>query len=377
MQKLREDLEQNLELIQGRRYLTAGRHQFRSLWLRDFCFSSKALQLTGHEQVVKDQLDLFLQHLHPELNLVPRTMDSIPAQWRVVRQVLSAIWPWFRKPLPMTAKLKPEYWGEHKTPAFDSNILLVTAALTSVSDEAWLEQRKPLLEKVLSYYPLTEKTEFLSQPPYSDWQDGVCREGLTFLTHFYWWRMTILWQKRWPEKGLDEEQLWERIHDKFFDIKSGLYFSLNRKNSPISSDGNLLLIDFLLDLGRKDEAKKLYQSLKKHPLWVKNKIPGFVTWPDYPQKDKSWTTRFVGLSHYHDSLSWSWLMGLSLKVSRRMQDAEEVRRMEEPLTKLIQAGVQEIYDVDQQTLKPWSSWWLKAESPFAWGTALLIEGFWK
>ena len=144
-------LSANIETVADQSFLTAGRHQFRSLWTRDFCHAVRGLLILKRTDVVRNQLDLIFLNLRQD-GLVPRTLDSIPAQERVAITVATtaaqnylpaALRPGLSQSfsIPLSINLKPEYVDENKTESIDGNTLVILASLqyfAATGDEAWL-----------------------------------------------------------------------------------------------------------------------------------------------------------------------------------------------------------------------------------------------
>lgn len=132
-----KSLRANFEQVGSSFFLTAGRNQFRSLWVRDFCFSVPALLAMDETPLVRDQLDLIWSHQN-EAGLFPRGLDSMSPKLRVLRAV---------------CKL----------------------------------QSRPSITKALQYLLGFEDRGLLLQPKFSDWQDSVRRKGKTSFVNLWWW----------------------------------------------------------------------------------------------------------------------------------------------------------------------------------------------
>ncbi|MBK9293421.1 MAG: hypothetical protein IPM57_03100 [Oligoflexia bacterium] len=381
LEAAQKSIEANIETVEGKRFLTAGRNQFRSLWSRDFCFSANTLLKIGHDDVVKNQLELLFSHLRPRDGLVPRTMDSVSAKYRVSREVSKKLVPYLYADLPLAKRLKdldPEYINEHATEAVDSNALSLLVAFEyykKTSDALWWQNWRPNLKKMLDYYKKWEGHDgLIKQPRFSDWQDSVRRKGKTFFVNLLYF--TVLNRYSFdPYFEIDPtvtQNLHKKINETFFDKKSGLYFSLEH-NDHICLDDNLLAIYWnFIDV---NEEKKFFLNLQQSLLWAKaDFLPGFVTHPDYPEAWIGLIPKFVGLSHYHDRLYWSWLMGLSLLMAKKFNDERTTEQLITFLSQRIEEDgwVAEIYDYKAPFLS-WRSTVFEAEKPFSWGAAFILE----
>jgi hypothetical protein len=349
----RSSLEKNLELSGDSLYLTAGRNQFRSLWARDFCFAARGLSLAGHKQVVVHQLELLLDHLKED-GTVPRSFDGFSTKLRVVLAP-------FHSP-KLGNRLKPEYFGEHGTRAVDSAPLLILEILAT--------KNPALKNKLAAKLPLLlqqagKPGELPSrQPPFSDWQDSAKRTGPCFLQNLLWWAAM---------RALEEDELVST------GVANFIRYSLNgflQGPLPLSEigktqlafDGALLGLRYQLFSDR----KAVWAALREHPTWrEKTGVP--VSAP-YSSNEISWTTKLVGLRHYHDGLSWTWILALALAAAKEFQDQEEFERITAILEKSLDAegNIPEILD-PQNDFQAFQNRLYKAEAPFSWGAGMLLE----
>lgn len=81
----------------------------------------------------------------------------------------------------------------------------------------------------------------------------------------------------------------------------------------------------------------------------------------------------MGLTQYHGSIYWSWLMAFSAKIACQQQDLAECSRLSNLLTHMMQRDgtVYEIYH--SATLWPWSARFYRSESPFSWGASYILD----
>lgn len=373
-------LEANIESVGSKKYVTAGRHQFRSLWARDFFYSVRGLLVLKKYEVVRDQLTLLLDLRKKNKDgsaLIARTADSTAAKWRVAREVVFRYLPPLRSELPLRDALKPEFINENGTEVIDSNILLLLAALLyldKTGDTQWWTHHESSLVEVYRYYDLKISDGLILQPGFSDWQDSVRRSGAVFLTNLLYWYVSsrLIAHPRFEVQKERVEAVHSQILRKFSDPSSGLYFSVENQKQ-ISIDGILMAIE--LGFVQGEQARKLFEALQNHTLWKsQGGLPGFATFPDYDARDVSWTTKVVGLNHYHDRLYWSWLMGFSLKIALRFKDRVAIDRLMGFFDQaLIRDGaIVEVYQPSEFPA-PWGSIALDAERPFSWGAAYLLD----
>lgn len=350
----------------------AGGHQFKTFWVRDFCYAVPGLMALGHNEQVKHQLSLCLKYQRND-GLIARGFDVINPKLRVVAETFG-IQKWING--DYTAEpLKTEYLGEHGTPAVDSNLLVLLTCML------WMEKNNSTyfwdhyssqLEKAFVFTLSARVNHLLTQPAFSDWQDSARREGSTFYLNILFYRVLLRLQKQNITWSLSENlEAWKKnIWSAFYDSKVGLFKSqLGREQFSLETQLWCIEEDLFSSL---IPSLQLWKNLKASPLW--GKMPGRPVWPDYPAKDVSWTTKLVGLRHYHDQFYWSWLMGESLKIAKLMNDIEANDLISGELQRLANAHgtIHEVYEMSDK-LTPVERALYKSERPFSWGAGKIIE----
>lgn len=362
-----KSLRANIMTLPSGKFVTAGQNQFLTLWTRDFCHAVRGLIAIGEEDVAKNHLSYLLKNLRKD-GLVPRVVDNRAVQFRVA-------WQSFRKLCPVLPKLAfkepliPQYTDEHGSNAYDSNVLFILSVL--MLDDAYFKANESSLKKVWHWYDDKFKDGLIYQTPFADWQDTTKREGYTFLLNlFYFLAAKRLQNKGWEIK-INLIHFKTKIHETFF--KDGLYIS-QAGHPQVSVEGNLFAIEaneFLSEDGK----QSLWENLKMHSIISIDQAIGRCSYPDWPEADLAWHIKFANLKRYHGSLSWSWLMGLGLKVSKIMKDekmiATQLAHIERVLNR--DGEVYEVYDPEKNFM-PWGSWLIQSEHPFAWGSGYLVEG---
>lgn len=357
-------LRANIISLPSGKFISAGQNQFLTLWTRDFCHSVRGLIAVGEEDVAKNHLGYLLKSLRED-GLVPRVLDNHQVQLRVA-------WQSFRKLVPVLPKLtfkeplRAQYTDEHGSNAFDSNVLLILACL-QMDDKFWSENENEI-HKVWNWYDDKFQDGLIFQTGFADWQDTTRREGKTFLMNlFYYLAASRLKKKGWSIK-IDLAELQNKIKKTFFD---GKVFISMTGYPQVSIEGNLFALEtdeFL----NSDEKLKLWPELKRHPIISQDGVIGRCSYPDWPSDDLAWHIKLANLKRYHGSLSWSWLIGLGLNVSRLMNDVEMTQKQLTHIQTLLKRDgeVMEVYDPDLKFM-PWGSWLIKSEHPFAWGAGYL------
>jgi len=347
-------LEQNLEASGRNTFLTAGRRQFRSLWTRDFCFAARGLSIAGHAEVAAAQFRLLLDHVRED-GSVPRSFDGFSTKLRVCLAPVCSP--------PLGQKLHTEYLGEHGTLAFDSPPLLILEILRTgdISLREALEKKLPFLLKRARAFPM-------AQEAFTDWQDSARRTGPCFYLNILWWAAYSELEKVGLAKGIS---VGIREALKRFFVDSPLPRSSLHGNQ-LAFDGALLGLRYGFFQGS-GARRSVWEALRCHPAWqARTGVP--VSEP-YAVSEISWTTRLVGLRSYHDSLSWTWLLGLALGAAREFGDEAEFDRIHEILVGSLDSSsfLAEVLDPGKK-YQPFQSLLYRSECPFSWGAGLVVEG---
>lgn len=350
--------------------LAAGWSQFRTLWTRDFCFSVPGLLHAGHADVVDRQLRALLAHQRND-GLIVRGLDVVDPKLRVLlNTALRPLPRRLRTPSYVGRTLLPEYLGEHGTPAIDSNVLVIQAIgqyVDHTGDASLFTDNLEAIAKAVDYYIRQFNDGLISQPGFSDWQDSASREGPGLYLHVLLLRAA----RHLRANGVAcawEEPLREKVAQSFFDQRRGM-FTQDVTHSQVPLEANLWIIesDLLPDVVSRSD---LYKRLKACALWDRVGVP--IT-PRYPSSAVSWTTKAVGLRHYHDGLRWSWLMAEAARTAKLVGDPAESDRIYAALQALTEASgkVAEVYELEANT--PVKRGFYRSESPFSWGAAKVIE----
>lgn len=368
-----DSLRKNIIETSKGTFLAAGGKQFRTLWIRDFCFSIGGLLLLGEKELVKNQLLLFLENQNAE-GLIPRGLDVVNPKIRVLAACVGIKSSYFDY---SDKKLKPEYFGEHGTIAADSNLLTLIGVLrwTEFTDDTFFfDQHSKLLSKAFSFLDQLQNEGLLSQASFSDWQDSAKRKGKGFYLNLLYLILLRL-SRHSPITWISNEKvknLTETLFSNFFDSEVGL-FREKANQKQFSLESQLWCIQENL-FSEKVSPAELWSNLKTSPLF--SSFPGHPVWPNYPSREISWSVKLVGLRHYHDELYWSWLLGETLKTARKVGDIDVEKSLVGKLEKIVQRenSIHEIYRLDGENLNVFRTALYRSEAPFSWGASKIIEG---
>ena len=377
----RKSLTANIVTTTEGSYLAAGSHQFGSLWTRDFCFAVRGLLAIGRDDVARHHLGHLIRERRRNDGLIPRMLESVPSWKRVLAHTAFRFLPETLKTFPIQAPLKAEHLGEHGTISIDSNALVLRAVADlerRAPDRAWLDENRQGLQEILDFClaRTNNAQKLVEQGRFEDWQDSVAREGRTLFVN----AMFALAFESAHELGLRLPTISVRfanlLEPAFFEPTSGVFRS-HAELPLISIDGNLLMINEDALTRTAHAGRALYPKLKAHSIWSKAGLPGAASEPDYPSSWVSWTTRVVGLRHYHDRLLWSWLSGLSAKAAAKCGDTVEAERIFGRLQSMAErdGAIAEIYTSQSgpSGLNPVRTPFYISEMPFSWGSGCILE----
>jgi glycogen debranching enzyme len=381
----RQGLDQNTVEHDGKRYITAGAYQYRSIWTRDFSYSVPGFLADQRRDEVRHQLELILSFAKPD-GLLPKGIDTMNLESRIIRFTFRKIFhiPKHSLPFKKTGKMVATYTDSLGSQASDSALLIILAVIQYDKQAAagldpapsLLATHQTQLLQLFHYAKRMIKVEdgLLHQKAFSDWQDSVKREGASFLNNLLYLEVlkTMQGHEAFAIENKEIVTFQDQLERHFWDQTGGVFRSMQH-GPHVSLEGNLFAIDWGLVTGEK--AKELYANLKKHYLWVgKTGYPGFPTYPKYPRQDKGIHVKLVHLEGYHEDIYWSWLMAMSAKIAYKMGDWEEGERISAKIQELAirDQTINEVYRHDDQ-FRPFKTWAFEGEGPFTWGCSKILE----
>lgn len=364
-----------LNLDTGNQVIYAGGNQFRTLWVRDFCYSVDGLISNQQLSLVKFQLDLIFSFISKD-GFLPRGLDFISPKWRVVQNTVLKWLPIFKNQYPTSEVefknvIKAEYLGEHGTPAIDSNALFILAYCSYVqaTNDWFIPDQK--IQSLLDYYSQYLKDDLYDQPPYSDWQDSVLRKGPQALLQLQVLaaKKTLLKLKHSSEAHFKSNASEHKILDTFFDPTSYLFYQ-DKHHTRFSLDCYGFIFRYNL-FNETIDLKQLYTTLKMSPLWQTPGGPGIPVFPPYTESEVSWTTKAVGLRHYHDGFHWGWLIAEAAAIAKINNDPEEYLRILDGYSASLttKKNLGEIYLAKENQFAEYSGLLYRSENPFTWTAA--------
>ena len=370
-------MRKNLREVPGldgrtRVLVAAGPGQFGSIWTRDFAWSVEGLLLAGEDRAVRDTLDALLAAQRAD-GLAPRLLDT---RWPWARFARAAL----KGRLGLTPPLVPNFTSEQMVVSYDSNALLVWAACRYAlrrDSLAWAGLALPRLEKAMSWYADRETDGLIRQPPCSDWKDKVkARRGAVLYTNLVRWKaacsLAELYRalgRRSAAKETDgaANAMARRIERAFWMESAGCYRDTSGSDL-ISSDGNLAACVWGLAGGEK--SARVLRALDRAGLMT---AWGPRASERYPRAQVSLLARLAGVPGYHDDGVWLWQTALTLRLLRDLGRDAMLERLAGSVCALLcaEGAAGEVYD--PHTGRALSGRFYRAETPFTWSSAMLLE----
>lgn len=361
-----------------RHYLLAGANQFRTLWTRDLSMSVKGAIAAGQTKAAHDSLEAIFKFQRAD-GLLPRVIDNEGIASRVILGLLG-LSPRFKEPL------RGWYETEYDVIAIDSNVCAIWAAgeyLQHTGDLAFARRWLAAAETTLAFIERRFVVDGLisHQPPFSDWEDSVRREGRVALTNIYYvlalralseWSELVGAHEAAASYALQAELTTSRVRDYFWIPERGVLRNFEG-DDHLTADANLMAVAYsLLPL---EQARSVMQVLRASPLW--RPMPGLPTYPKYDRKLIGTNVKIAGITGYHDSYHWFWITALAAKAEKAVGNCAGYRAIMDALAHQIASDgfIAEIYKLrkDGLTLRPARSWIYRSEEPFTWNSALYLE----
>jgi hypothetical protein len=381
-----KNIKNNIISSNGKKYITAGSVQFRTLWIRDFGYSVDALYDHGFSDIINNTIILYLNSLRPSgpsgpsgfakkssssisgLSGLhgPKCFDSINPEWRTVVASIRHTLGLQRVSEPIKG-LKPYmYRDSRNSVAIDSNIMICLAAEKTGIHKKCIKT----IKKLIDWYQ--KDNGLIVQDAYSDFQDSQSRKGKIFTINLLYY----VCLKKYKDQGYDLissqslDSLKNKIIETFYDNRAGIFVTQKGQKYICLLD-NLLAIKY--NFSPKGQ-KNLYNSLKNSKLWSRSKlgIPGFATYPNYD--DIHIQVLFGNLSNYHNDMYWGWLMAFSGIIAYKMNDISEGHKIYNVLNKLaIRDGcISEIYK-PEPNFPIFESFTYSSERPFTMSACYALE----
>lgn len=374
-------LTQNIVSVGDKSLMLAGGHQFHDLWVRDFAMSVGGLLALSREDVVKDTLELVFG-LQRADGLLPRVIDNQDITGRTILGSAFGYVQDFSEPL------KGWFETENNVVVIDGNATIPWAASRYVHATRDLEFARKwfgAMEKSLAFLEASYLTDGLidHQPAYSDWEDSVSRTGRVAMTNEFY-LLALRGAAEWADlvgersranvyrvRAFQVEAAFEKL---FWDSANGRLRNFvlpDHSDDHWTADANFMAVAFGL------VSPAIAQQILSHwPAQISLPWPR-TTWPDYPDASKDQIVKLVGIADYHDKLYWLWLGAAAAMAEGVSGDCAAYDRILSAMAATITAdqALYEVYELaaDGKTMKHVDRLFYKAEQPFSWSSAMVVE----
>ncbi len=369
LEKAKEIAKRDLKACYGKKGIFAGTNHFKDYWARDSFFASLGSLAINDKNIVKKNLELFLENV--KAGQIPLRVGK--TSFGVVLSYLG-----FKS---KDSKRKPIYHID-KSKAFpkDQNSLFIITLyeyLKKTKDKKLLKDNIHKIENIVAWnLGHTDKDLLIEEEKFCNWTDSVKKQGKVLYTnvcHCYSLfciseLFRLLKDKNKQKKYLSlYEKVKEKINEIFWNGEHYIDWIHKEKiYSYFSSDGNFLGV--LWDIADKENKKHVEEAAH---LFDIHDVPSQCVHPVYPKRLISEQIRLVGLGDYHNGLSWLWLGSINALAKYRVEMKKEAKEMLEKIADIIvkHNGVYEVYDKKGLPVKRII---YKAEQPFAWSSGLFL-----
>ncbi len=338
-------LESNFRKQYGPNGIYAGATHFKDYWARDSLFACFGALAIGDYEQVRKTLEHFLANLRDDGHVPLR----IGARSEVAR--------YFGLPT-RTGAIHAQDKG--KNDSIDGNMLLLIVAAAYERDTSKLIDRRRLGE-VYAWIIDHERNGLIEQGPCACWEDSIKVAGARLYTNVCLFAAHRAAATLFSDASANKRavrtrarlQSWWRT-DHFMD----------GKRAELMTAGNLLAI--LWGVATREQAKKILPRIAKRksicppagffkPTLREVFIPFF----------------FIGLSDYHASMEWSWLVGIEIQAYNVIGNPAEAKRRTRAFEKIVRqhGGVFEVYERDA----PVKRWFYRSETNFAWALGTFLN----
>ncbi len=350
----------------GEKGIYAGQHQFKDYWARDSFFASFGALSIGDKEIVKKNLELFLEGQKNDGQLPLRVGQKDFYILKLAGFQLGQEVPVYNE-------------DKNSNIPLDQNCLAIIIAEHYTNKTNDIEFARNNFKRLENAFLWLEKKDadknfLVEEDAYGGWTDSIKKKGEVLYSNVCFYKAAESLGKIQEYIGLNNtysekaEKINESINRIFWNGNYYDDFIFQGENFEyFSSDGNLLAV--LWGIASNNHSEKILQSTNSFGIRSEKGI--LNTNKQYPKTMKSPELAFVDLSDYHDSLYWLWLSGLDaavLKKSGHPEQAEKVlANMEKAFKKY---GT--VFEVYEKNGEPVQRLFYKAEHPFAWSAGMYL-----
>jgi glycogen debranching enzyme len=345
----------------------AGLRQFKDYWARDSFFASYGALAVKDYDIVHKNLNLFLRHQDKHGQIPLRIGVTAPGV------VLAYV--------GIRTRRRPIYSiDKSKDRPTDQNSLFIIVAREYVritKDTSFVTQNIRQLEKAMewNFGQDIDGDLLVEESCYCNWADSVKKSGKVLYTNVCHCHAL---------KCLSE--LLHMVQDNNSSYYHDLYIKVKKKINSIfwnsehymdwidgdiqynffSSDGNFLAV--IWDVADRHQAIKIEEAAN---IFGIGKTPSECVHPSYPRKLIAPEIRLIGISDYHNGMSWIWLGAIQALAMHKLGMNKEAKALMKKIARMVVKydGVYEVYENDGRPVKRFL---YKAEKPLAWSCGLFI-----
>jgi len=341
-------------------------------WSWDSFFASFGSLAIGDFEIVKKNLELYLDHRDLEGNIPKRIANPLYALKYIGLPISEA-----------AASQKPTYSSPYYTgKSISQNPLLIITMLMYckvTGDKPFLADNLEKMERIFALLDrYSYKSGLLRESLGGGWAESVLKRGAIAYTNMCYaeslrsmseiceildkqTRSKYYADKYFKVKKVINSYLWDSSRGGFYSDWMGL-----RRHHYFNADGNLLSI--LWDIADTEKTTCIMKNLDR--LLHRSSLPLPLTFDNYSFLRIFIANRLGGMKDYHAGFSWLWLGAIAALVKYRLRQKDEAISILEKISmRIIQDNnVGEIYHNGRPVNLPF----YKSERPWAWSAGLFI-----
>lgn len=274
------------------RFLLTGASQYHQIWTRDTTMSLIALlSINSEAKPLKIEGEELLKYIYRFLLIyrnrqAPRTLKGPMVFEKGLCHPSCRFFGW-TMPCGLT------YWKGWDYTSIDGDLLT----------EILMRQAK-IKFAIVFFAGYKFQDGFITQGPWSDFQDSRDRSPITFLTNLFYWRVLHLREAQDVFAPKLSVAFGKRLRAEFYSEQDGLYRSLyrdsrNRVYFCLQDQLFAMLLEFDTRTAFRNTVKEKWSTQYASSVLGRTYVDAEVP--------VHWIPRCVGLRHYHDSMQWPWL----------------------------------------------------------------------
>ena len=355
--------------------IIAGRRHFDDYWARDAFFAIRGSKELGDLKVVKNTLQLFLDH-QKENGQIPR---------KIVRH--NTLLKYILKIRKQRKKIKPIYTSSvFLSKGVDQNSLLIIAFkmyIRKSNDLEFLEKNYANLKRAMFWFfgQDPEEDKLINEGIFSNWMDTVRKSGEVLYSNVLYCNALSSFAELSSKINKTAEQehftklfdgVKKKINNSFWNGQFYADWLKNKKKyNFFDTAANFLAVYF--NIADQDKAISIFDYLTKQLAQHKSKLIR-TNYPAYPKSRLS-PTRFMSFSPGYQNNYYEWLW-INCFYAVALNKTGNKKRAKEFLNYIADVIVkyEHVYEVYKNS-KPVEKSFFKSEVPFAWSAGMYIYAY--